>query len=85
MVTQSPDTDPGTEAMQLSLLRRASVARRISSVRSLSGSARWLSRRAILRANPELEQRDLDLRIVAYHYGERLASCLREYMDARSS
>jgi hypothetical protein len=84
MITQSPDTHPKMEARQIALIRRASIARRISIVRSLSESTLWLSRRAIERANPELDQRGLDLEFVAYHYGDRLAGRLREYMDTRS-
>ena len=84
MITQSSDTHPRMEELQVLLIRSASTARRISSVRSLSGSAIRLSRRAIKRANPDLNEKELNLKFVSYHYGENLAALLREYMDKRS-
>jgi len=84
MITQSPDTHPRMEELQVSLIRSASTAKRISSVRSLSESAIRLSRRAIKRANPDLNEKELNLKLVSYHYGENLAALLHEYMDKRS-
>ena len=84
MITQSPDTHPRMEELQVSLIRSASTARRISSVRSLSESAIRLSRRAIKRANPDLNEKELNLKFVSYHYGEDLADLLHEYMDKGS-
>ena len=84
MITQSPDTHPRMEELQVSLIRSASTARRISSVRSLSESAIRLSRRAIKRANPDLSEKELNLKFVSYHYGENLADLLHEYMEKRS-
>ncbi len=84
MITQSPDTHPEVEEFQVSLIRGASIAKRISRVRSLSESTLRLSRRAIMRANPDLDEKELSLKIVSYHYGEELAGYLREYMKKRS-
>ena len=84
MKTLSPDTRPETEEVWVSLIRGSSVARRISSVRSLSESTMQLSRRAIMRANPGLDERELSIKFVSYHYGEKLAELLREYMDRKS-
>ena len=74
------DTPEEIEQIQLSLIRQASVARRISSVRSLSQTAFQLARRAIRRANPTLTQREVDLLFVALHYGEDLAAALRVHL-----
>lgn len=80
MITQSLDTTPAVEELQLSLIRRASIAQRMSRVRSLSASVISLSRRAIKRAHPELNETELKLKIVACHYGEELANRIRDYM-----
>ncbi len=84
MITQSPDTHPETEEFLVSLIHGASIAKRISRMRTLSGSAIRLSRRAIIRANPDLGKKELNLKIISCFYGEELADCLHEYMEKRS-
>jgi len=81
MKTQSFDTCAGAEELQLSLIREASIAKRISIVRSLSQTVMYLSRRAISRSNPEISEQDSDLLFVAYHYGDSLAARLRKYLE----
>lgn len=83
MRPQPSDTHPEAERVQLDLLRRASVARRLDLTRSVTATAIALSRRAIARANPDLNARDLDLLFVEYHYGEDLAARLRSYLSSR--
>ena len=51
MKTQSIDTHPEVEKIQISLLRKESTAQKFSRVRSLSNTALQLSRRAVARAN----------------------------------
>lgn len=80
MISQSPDTTPQAEKVQIELIRKASVSRRVSRVRSLSQTTMYLSRRAIRRTNPFLSEREVDLAFVANHYGENLAERLRLYM-----
>jgi len=81
MVSQSPDTAPQAEKVQIELIRESSVSRRISKVRSLSQTIMYLSRRAIQRTSPFLSEREVNLAFVANHYGEKLAERLRLYMD----
>ncbi len=81
MISQSPDTSSQAEKVQIELIRKSSVSRRISKVRSLSQTTMYLSRRAIQRTNPFLSERELDLAFVANHYGENLAECLRLYLE----
>jgi hypothetical protein len=83
MPTQLSDTDPGVEKLQISLIRRASIATRISRTRSLSRTVIQLSRRAISRAHPGLCEEELGLAFVAYHYGEKLADSLRGYLNKK--
>ena len=81
MIGQSPDTAPQVEKVQIELIRKSSVFKRLSKVWSLSQTTRYLSRRAIQRANPFLSEREVDLAFVANHYGEKLAERLRLYME----
>jgi hypothetical protein len=84
MITQSLDTHPKIEELQIALIRSSSIAKRISIVRSLSESTIQLSRRAIMRANPHVDKKELDLKFISYHYGEKLAGLLREYLKTKS-
>jgi hypothetical protein len=81
MISQSPDTAPEAEKVQIELIRKLSVAGRISIVRSLSQTVIYLSRRAIKRAKPFLSERELDIAFIANHYGEELAERLRLYLE----
>ena len=81
MITQSDDTTPEVEKLQIELFRASSVAKRISLARSLSQTAMFLSRRAIQRANPSFNKRQVDLAFVEYHYGRDLAERLRLYLE----
>jgi len=77
------DTNPEIEQIQLRLLRKASVAKRIAGMRSLSETVIGLSRRGIRKANPGLGEKDLAYMIVAHHYGPALGTCFRTYLDSR--
>ena len=81
MISQSPDTALQAERVQIELIRKSSVSRRVSAVRSLSQTTMYLSRRAIQRANPSLSEREVDLAFVANHYGKNLAEHLGLYME----
>jgi hypothetical protein len=84
MLAQASDTRPEMEAIQISLLRQASVAKKISGLRSLSMTILQLSRRAIVRANPGLSEHEMKCKLVEYHYGEELAECFRGYLEKRA-
>ncbi len=73
------DTHRDAERVQIDLLRRLSPAQKVSQLRSLSALVIGLSRRAIARANPGLDQREVDLLWVEYTYGRDLAVRLREH------
>ncbi len=74
MSTFSPDTHPDAEAFQIELLRKATVAQRFARVRSLSQTTIELSRRAIRRRHPELDETGVGLRFIELHYGSDLAA-----------
>ena len=83
MISQSPDTAPKAEKVQIDLIRQADVSRRISKVRSLSQTIIYLSRRSIQRTNPFLSEREVNIASVANQYGEKLAEQLRLYMESK--
>ncbi len=79
-MTKQSDTHPEIEKIQLSLIRQASIAKRIGRARSLSQTTIKLSRRAISRANPDFSEQELDIAFVTYHYGADLADRLSNYI-----
>ena len=81
MISQSPDTAPQAERIQIELIRKSSISARVSKVRSLSQTTIYLSRRAVQRTNPSLSEREVALAFVANHYGENLAERLRLYLE----
>ncbi|MDL1982900.1 MAG: hypothetical protein LWX54_01690 [Deltaproteobacteria bacterium] len=83
MITQSFDTHPEAERVQIALIRKAGIARRIGIARSLSETAIKLSRRAISRANPQLSEQELNLVIVAHNYGSYIADRLVNYLKRK--
>ena len=76
----SLDTHPDAEQIQISLLRKASAAERISRACSLSETVIQLSHRAFRRANQELNEQELKLLFVEYCYGKDLSDCVRKYL-----
>jgi hypothetical protein len=83
MRTQSPDTHPDVEEVQIDLLRRATVARRCSLACSLSQTAIQLARRAIRRAHPDADEEEIGLIFIATHYGQELADRVRADLARR--
>jgi hypothetical protein len=83
MKTQSIDTHPKVEEIQIALLRQASVAKRALLLRSLSQTVLRLSRRAIRKANPGLNERELQVLFVRYCYGDDLADHLQTYLNQK--
>lgn len=81
MRTQSIDTDINAEKFLISLIRKASTSKKIAQVRSLSQTTIQLSKRAIARANKHLDEREVNLLFVAYHYGNDLADRLKKYLE----
>ena len=61
MKTQSEDTSPEIERVQIELLRKAGKARRLQLGLKLSGEAFEMAQRAIKRAHPELSELEAKL------------------------
>ena len=71
------DTDPVVEEVRYSLLRQASVAKRVALARALSQRVIQLARRAIRRAHPDLSDIEVAVLFVRQHYGAELADGLQ--------
>ncbi|KPA11797.1 hypothetical protein MHK_007998 [Candidatus Magnetomorum sp. HK-1] len=84
MKTQSIDTNPKMEELMISLIRNASIEQKISKVRSLSQTIMYLSRRAIKRANPDLTEKEIKTKYIAYHYGDNLANLYSKALKRKS-
>ena len=74
------DTHPLAEQAHINLLRQAGIAKRFALLRSLSQTVIELSRRAIQKANPDLNETEIGLKFVEYHYGKELATRVRDYL-----
>ena len=79
------DTSPEAEKVQMDLLRKMSIAQRLGRVRDWTRMLVHLSRQGLARANPGLDDRELDLLWVERQYGRDLAVKLREYLEKRPS
>ncbi len=73
------DTHPEAERVQIELLRQTTGAEKVAQLRSLTSLVIGLSRRAIARANPGLDQREVNMLWIEYTYGKDLAARLRDY------
>jgi hypothetical protein len=81
----SRDTAAAAEAVQIELLRKASVSRRLALASSLSTTVIQLSRRAIARRHPEASDRDVLLMWVGIHYGPDLARRVQAHLKHQES
>ena len=79
------DTSAEAERVQIELIRRAPVSRRLALALSLSATVIDLARRALARAQPHASQDDLDLRFVELHYGAELAAALRDQRQSQQN
>jgi hypothetical protein len=83
MRTQSSDTSPEAERVQIELLRKAGAAGRIELFSSLNKSVIQWSRAGIRKAHPEASENELAVLFVALCYGQKLADGLRADLARR--
>lgn len=81
MKTQSIDTHPQIEKIQISLLKRQSTAQKFAQVCSLSQTTIQLSKRAIARKNKNLDEMQVNLLFIGYQYGEDVAARVKKYLN----
>jgi hypothetical protein len=79
--TESRDTHPEMENIQVEILRRMTVAQRVGLGRALTALALGSARRAIQEANPTAGEDDIALIFVARNYQAELARGLRTHIE----
>ena len=83
MKTQSTDTHPAAEAVQIDLLKKAGVGRRLSIAFSISESVRRLALDGIRQAHPEASDEEALHIFAEVHYGRTLAEQIRKSLERR--
>ncbi len=81
MKTQSVDTHPQIEKIQISLLKKQSITKKFAQVCSLSETTIHLSKRALAITNQNLDDKELNLLFISYQYGKDLATRVNEYLN----
>ena len=84
MKTQSPDTSPEAERVQIQLLCRATAAQRLRLAFDLSQMVLEMAWAAFRRMSPGMDERDARLRWVAFTYDGPLMDELRRYAEGRT-
>jgi hypothetical protein len=80
MLTQSRDTHPEAERVQLELLRKTTPERRLELGLIFCEEALAIAHHAIAQANPLLSVREQKLLFVEITYGKDLADRVRAYL-----
>jgi hypothetical protein len=83
MRTQSSDTHPEIERMQIEMLKCLSPQERLERMNEWNKATLELAWRGLQRAHPEATEQELGILYVAIHYGQPLADRLREYLRKR--
>ena len=83
MRTQSEDTSPEMERVQIELIRKASPAKLFGLVRSMSQTMIQASRENIRRLHPDANKEELTLIYIELYYGKELANLVRTQMEKR--
>ncbi len=81
--TTSKHALSGADRVQIDLIRRHSVERRVAGMRSLTADAVEKSRRAIRNIHPDWTEREVLLEWAEVHYGRDLAKKLRHHMGEK--
>lgn len=81
MKTQSIDTHPEIEKIQISILKKESIAKKFSHVRSLSETTIRLAKRGIARTNKNLNEKQINLLFINYMYGKDMAFKVEKYLE----
>lgn len=85
MRTQSEDTNPEMERVQIELIRKASPAKIFGLVRSMSQTMMQASRENIRKLHPDASKEELSLILVELYYGKEVANLVRTQMKRRRS
>ncbi len=79
MRTQSSDTTPEAERVQIELIRQAPITKRVALMAELSQFLIEAHKQGIRQTHPNANEKEVDLIFVANNYGQELADKLRVY------
>lgn len=82
-VTQSMDTTEESERIEIEVLRRLGMGKRVEMMRRLSRTQMRMAWQGLRRANPTLTERELQVKAVALWYGEEHAKRLEVGLKER--
>ncbi|HXZ05000.1 MAG TPA: hypothetical protein VEH81_09205 [Ktedonobacteraceae bacterium] len=85
MRTQSEDTSPEMERVQIELIRKATTAKIFGLVRSMSQTMIQASRRNIQKLHPDASPEEITLIFVELYYGKKVADLVRLQIEKRRS
>lgn len=85
MRTQSRDTHPEAERVQIELLSKATPERRLELGLTFCEEGLAIAQAAIAQANPHLSEQEHKLLFVEFTYGKDLADKVRAYLARRQS
>jgi hypothetical protein len=77
------DTPSKIEEIQINLIRQSNIPKRIAMVQALTEITVRLSKKAILRANPQLSEQEINFLFCSFTYGENLANKIKEYIELK--
>ncbi len=83
MRTQSMDTSPEAERVQIELLRKASITKRFAIMQAWSQFIIEANRQDIRKTHPDASEEEIALIFVARNYGQELADKLRADLARR--
>jgi hypothetical protein len=83
MNTQSIDTHKKSEHLLISLLREKTAAKKFALIRSLSQSTIQLSKKAIARANKNMDDDQVNVILIDLHYGRELAQRFQRFIGEK--
>lgn len=77
------DTPLKIEEIQINLIRQSTISKRIAMVQALTETTVRLSKKAILRANPQLSGQEINIIFYSFTYDENLANKIKEYIERK--
>jgi hypothetical protein len=83
MRTQSSDTSPEMERVQIDMLRKTSISKRFAMIEAWSQFITEAAKQGIRRDNPNASEEEVALILVARQYGQPLAERVRSELDHR--
>jgi hypothetical protein len=84
MRTQSTDTSPEAERIQIELIRKAPITKRFALIEAWSGFLIEANKQGIRKNHPNSSEEEIALIFIANNYGQDLADKVRANLARRS-